>query len=473
MRRDIGKDVKGMQKITVRDVLDATGGSLICGGNAQITAVTTDSRKVEAGALFVPLAGENVDGHDYIEKALEEGASVSLTAKDIAPVAGKTIIRVEDTKKALAQIAHKYKELHNVPTVGVTGSVGKTTTKDMLSSVLATSYCTLKTQGNFNNEIGLPLTVFGLQPEHEMAVLEMGMSAMGEIHDLVEIARPEVAVITNIGMSHIENLGSQEGIFQAKMEICDFFGPENLLVVNGDDPFLRQAKEIDRFGVITFGMNTADCDVRAENIENLGIDGSRFTVCLDGAEHTVYIPTAGVHNIYNALAAICVGRHFGIPMEKIVQGIAQFSLTGMRMAIERAGDITIINDCYNASPDSIRASLKVLASTKASRKIAVLGDMLEMGRFSKTAHYELGGEVWKSGADMLFTAGESAEHIAIGARDAGLENVISYKTTAELAEHIGDYLKDGDMVLVKASRGMHFEQICDRIKQKEAHTDVC
>ncbi len=462
-----------MQKITVADVLDAANGRLICGKDAQITSITTDSRKVENGALFIPIAGENFDGHNYIGQAFADGASFCLTARDIAPMQDKTIIQVKDTKKALADIARRYKELHNVPTVGVTGSVGKTTTKDMLASVLATSFCTLKTQGNFNNEIGLPLTVFGLEAEHETAVLEMGMSAPGEIHDLVEVARPDVAVITNIGMSHIENLGSQEGIFQAKMEICDFFGSENLLIVNGDDPFLRQAKETNKFQVVTFGINEKDCDIRAENIQNLGIDGSRFTVKLDGMGHAVYIPTAGIHNIYNALAAICVGRHFHIPMEKIIRGIAEFSLTGMRMAIEKAGDITIINDCYNASPDSIKASLKVLASTKATRKIAVLGDMLEMGRFAKTAHYELGGEVWKCGADILFTAGESAEHIAIGARDAGLENVISFKTTEELAEQINSYLQDGDMVLVKASRGMHFEKICDRIKNKEARMDVC
>lgn len=462
-----------MQKITVADVLDATGGRLICGEDARLASITTDSRKVEAGALFIPLAGENFDGHDYIEKAFAGGASVCLTARDIEPISGKTIIRVQDTKKALADVARKYKQLHNVPTVGVTGSVGKTTTKDMLASVLATSFHTLKTQGNFNNEIGLPLTVFGLKAEHEMAVLEMGMSAPGEIHDLVGIAKPDVAVITNVGMSHIENLGSQEGIFQAKMEICDFFGANNLLVVNGDDPFLRQAKKTEQYKVITFGIQEEDCDVRAENIQNLGIEGSRFTVKLDGIGHAVYIPTAGVHNIYNALAAICVGRHFGISMEKIIRGIAEFSMTGMRMAIERAGAVTIINDCYNASPDSIKASLKVLGSTKAARKIAVLGDMLEMGRFAKTAHYELGGEVWKCGADLLFTAGENAEHIAIGARDAGLEDVISYKTTEELADHINSYLQDGDMVLVKASRGMHFEKICDRIKDKEARMDVC
>ncbi len=463
-----------MQKITVADVLEATDGRLICGdAGRRIGSVTTDSRKVEAGALFIPLAGENFDGHDYIEKALEAGADFCLTGRDIQPFPEKTVIRVADTRRALADVARKYKALHNVPTVGVTGSVGKTTTKDMLASVLATAYRTLKTQGNFNNEIGLPLTVFGLEKEHEMAVLEMGMSAPGEIHDLVEIARPDVAVITNIGMSHIENLGSQEGIFQAKMEICDYFGPENLLVVNGDDPFLRKVRRNDPYPVVTFGIKNPDCDVRAENIQNLGIDGSRFTVKLDGIGHAVYIPTAGVHNIYNALAAICVGRHFGIPMEKIIRGIAAFSLTEMRMSIEKAGGITIINDCYNASPDSIKASLRVLASTKAARKIAVLGDMLEMGRFAKTAHYELGGEVWKSGADMLFTAGENAAHLAAGARDAGMENVFCFPSTAGLAAEINKYLRDGDMVLVKASRGMHFETICAQIKDKEAHTHVC
>ena len=455
-----------MQKLTVGELIEATGGTLLCGDTAQpVCSITTDSRKATPGALFIPLRGENFDGHDYIGAAFEKGAALSLSARPVEPVAGKTIISVEDTSKALADIARFYLKKYRVPVVGITGSVGKTTTKDMIYSVLNQQYNVLKTQGNFNNEIGLPLTVFRLEREQDMAVLEMGMSAFGEIHHLVDIARPDVAVITNIGMSHIENLGSQEGIFQAKMEICDYFTKDHTLIVNGDDKFLWTVRGREAFEVVTFGIENKDCDVVAEAVENLGIDGSRFQVELDGSRYEVCIPTPGVHNIYNALAAICVGRRYGVPMEQIIRGIAQFRLTEMRLSVEQAHGITIINDCYNASPDSIRAALKVLGSVEAARKVAVLGDMLELGEFAKNAHYELGGEVEKNGTDVLLTAGKNAEHLAIGARDAGLEAVYSYKTTEELAEQIKRYVKAGDVVLVKASRGMHFEKICEQIRK--------
>ena len=452
-----------MQKLNVNDIVKATGGSLICGtGDFEISEITTDSRKAGANMLFVPIAGENNDGHDYIGGAFANGADVVITHKDIPHTAGKNIIRVKDTRIALGDIARYYKEKYNLPTVAITGSVGKTTTKDMVSAVLAMKYNTLKTQGNFNNDIGLPLTLFRLERKHETAVVEMGMSHMGEIHYLASIAKPDTAIITNIGMSHIENLGSQENIYKSKMQICDFFGKDNLLILNGDDPFLRRG--CDKCRTVLYGIENKDCDLVAENIVNLGIEGTKFTVCIDGTEHEFYVKIPGVHNVYNALAAIAAGRNYGISLEDIAEGIREFRLTDMRMEIGKYNGITVINDCYNASPDSIRAALKVLGDIKATRKIAVLGDVLEMGGFAEKELYEVGlsmGDV-----DALITVGDNSRYIAKGAQLAGVEIVHSFKATDDATAFLGEFLSEGDAVLVKASRGMHFEYIVAAITSR-------
>ena len=451
-----------MQRLNVKDILIATKGTLICGTeDFEISEITTDSRKAGANMLFVPIVGENNDGHDYIGSAFLGGADVVITHKDILPVTGKNIIRVQDTRIAFGDIARYYKEKYKLPTVSITGSVGKTTTKDMISAVLAMKYNTLKTQGNFNNDIGLPITVFRLEKKHEMAVLEMGMSNMGEINYLASIARPDVAVITNIGMSHIENLGSQENIYLSKMQICDYFDKNNLLVVNGDDKFL--AKASGDFEIITYGIKNKDCDLVAENIENLGIEGTRFTVEIDGEKHEIYIKIPGEHNIYNALAAIAVGRRFDIKVEDIAAGIREFQLTNMRMEIKKYNGIVVINDCYNASPDSIRAAIKVLSDIKTGRKVAILGDVLEMGAFAEKELYEVGLNI--SGVDAVIAVGNNAKYIAKGAEFAGVENVIRFKTVDEAIGFLPEFIKEGDHVLVKASRGMHFENIVEALKE--------
>ncbi len=452
-----------MQRLNVDDILKATGGTLLCGvGDFEISEITTDSRKAGANMLFVPICGENNDGHDYIASAFENGADVVITHKDIPTVVGKNIIRVKDTRIAFGDIARYYKAKNRLPTVAITGSVGKTTTKDMISAVLAMKYNTLKTQGNFNNDIGLPITVFRTTEKHEMAVLEMGMSHMGEINYLASIARPDVAVITNIGMSHIENLGSQENIYRSKMQICDFFEKDNLLVVNGDDKFLKRG--CDKCRVITCGIENKNCDLVAENIQNLGIDGTKFTVNIDGENHEIYVKIPGVHNVYNALAAIAVGRHYDVPMTDIADGIREFLLTNMRMEIKRTGGIVIINDCYNASHDSMRAALKVLGDLQAKRRIAVLGDVFEMGAFAEKELYEVGAGI--KDIDVLITVGDISKAIAEGAVSAGMESVFSMKTVDEAIGFLKKFIKDGDNILVKASRGMHFERITETLESR-------
>ncbi|MCI8405115.1 MAG: UDP-N-acetylmuramoyl-tripeptide--D-alanyl-D-alanine ligase [Clostridia bacterium] len=454
-----------MRKITVADIISATDGELLCGDiNMEIADITTDSRKTADGVMFIPIEGEKFDGHEFIKAAFDLGASASLTHKETDLFLGKTIVKVNDTRIALGDIARYYKNICRIPTVAVTGSVGKTTTKDMIASVLSQKYNTLKTPDNFNNDIGLPLTVFMLEKEHEAAVLEMGMNHFGEIEYLAGVGRPDVAVITNIGESHIENLGSREGIFKAKMEIAKLFAKDNTLIVNGDDDFLVKAKQTHDYKVICYGITNPDNDVYAKNIENNGLDGICFTAVAGGEEYEVEVNVPGEHNVYNALAAICVGMEFDISMDKIIDGIKNFELTSMRMEIEEHKGVTIINDCYNASPDSIRAALKVLGQADGKRRIAVLGDVLEMGDFAKEAHSRLGENVASSGADILITAGDNMKYLAQKAKECGMENVIAFDKTLEVCNYIKDIITPGDTVLIKASHGMRFEDVYKVIK---------
>lgn len=452
-----------MQKFTIEEARASCGGRYLVPGEGDIKGVTIDSRSAEEGALFVPVAGERVDGHDYIKAAFERGAAASLCERNGINIDCGAVIGVDNSVEAIGRIARAYKMKYNVPTVGITGSVGKTTTKDMIAAVMSKKFNCLKTQGNFNNELGLPLTVFGLEKEHGAAVLEMGMSAFGEIHHLADIARPDVAVITNIGMSHIENLGSREGILKAKMEICDFFGRDNLLIINGDNDMLKTVDRSADYEILTYGIKSDKLDLRGYDAEDYGIDGCKFKVDIDDKSYEVRVRAAGVHNIYNALAAIAVGRRYGIAMEEIIAAVGEFELTAMRMSIEKYGGITLINDCYNASPDSIKASLGVLKKS-AGRRVAVLGDVLELGEYAKQAHLSI-GRMCGGAADVVICAGENAKYIAECAKDA-VRQVYYFPATEQAAEFAAQNVKEGDTVLVKASRGMHFEDICKAIGDK-------
>lgn len=449
-----------MQSFKVEDVLRATKGKLLSGENKEITGVITDSRKVFGGELFIPFIGERADGHDYIEDVLKKGAAAVLSQKDIKTEG--TMIKVDDTLNALGDMAKEYLKMYRVPVVGVTGSVGKTSTKDMISGVLESKYNVLKSTGNHNNEIGMPLTAFSIEKEHNMAVFEMGMSAFGELNYLADIARPDVAVITNIGMSHIENLGSQEGILKAKLEICDFFDKDNVLFVNGDDKFLKDVSG--EFKIIRYGMGK-NCDIKATDIDDRGILGTYFTITASGKSHPVYVKAPGVHNVYNAMAAIGIGMHYGISLEDAAKAVGDVVLTDMRMTVEELFGITILKDFYNAAPDSVRASLSVLKSVKDKRRVAVLGDILELGDFSKEEHRKLGASVYEC-ADVLVTAGENAKFIAEGAKALGMQNVYSFDDTDSAGENIKSITKSGDCILIKASRGMKFEKIYEKYEEK-------
>lgn len=450
-----------MQKFSVEDILRACGGELLSGNkNTQISGVVSDSRKISGGELFVPFKGEHSDGHDFIPEVLNKGVAAVLSEKNITDEKG-AVIKVRNTLYALGDVAKEYMRMYRIPVVGVTGSVGKTSTKDMISGVLSVKYNILKSTGNHNNEIGMPLTVLDMEESNNMAVLEMGMSAFGELHYLAGIAKPDVAVITNIGMSHIENLGSQEGILRAKLEICDYFNKDNILFVNGDDKFLKNIEK--DFKVIRYGMGE-DCDIRGVDIENKGILGTNFTLLWEGKAYPVYVKAPGIHNVYNALAAIGIGICYGIKPEEAAKAVGSVELTDMRMTVEELDDKIILKDFYNAAPDSVRASLSVLKTVENHRRVAVLGDILEMGEYAEEEHKKLGESAFAD-ADFLITAGENGKFIAEGAKAAGMSEVVSFENTDQAAEKICNYIKPGDCILIKASRGMKFEKIYQKIKE--------
>ncbi|MCX7921310.1 MAG: UDP-N-acetylmuramoyl-tripeptide--D-alanyl-D-alanine ligase [Clostridia bacterium] len=455
-----------MQKISCQEIVKATNGVLVSGSiNAEFTGISIDSRKISSGDLFIPIVGERFDGHDFIQSSLELGAEAVLTHKTIEKIENKIVIKVDDTSKALRDIAEYYRTKFDIPFVGITGSVGKTSTKDMIASVLEQEFNVLKTQGNFNNEIGLPLTVFNLESSHEAAVIEMGMSGFGEISRLTSIVRPSIAVITNIGLSHIEKLGSRQNILKAKMEIFEGLRKDGLAVLNGDDKLLYGLKDLLKFRTVFYGMEE-DVDYQAYNITPVGESGTYFEITIGSREYKVHVPVPGIHNVYNALAAIAAGIELKISMGKIVKGISQFSSGKMRQNIISHKGFKIINDAYNASPQSMEAAISVLKDIAGNnRTIAVLGDMLEMGEWAYKAHIDVGKFAATKGIDYLITIGENGKNIAIGAQKAGVPegNIHTFEDNNAANAFLKGLVKENDYILVKGSRGMRMEQIVESL----------
>ncbi|WHH58889.1 UDP-N-acetylmuramoyl-tripeptide--D-alanyl-D-alanine ligase [Petroclostridium sp. X23] len=459
-----------MEPLKVKEIIHATGGELVCGDvNTNITDISTDSRAIKQGMFFVPLRGESFDGHNFIFKAFENGAVGCVTDRDIEIMdADKCIIKVDDTLTALQGIARFYREKFRIPFVAVTGSVGKTSTKDMIACVLEQKFRVLKTKGNFNNEIGLPLTVLGLDSHHHMGITEMGMSGFNEISRLASIVKPECAVITNIGLSHIEKLGSQENILKAKMEVFENFNKSNVAILNGDDPMLFALKDTLPFRTVYFGIENEQSDLRAYDISSSELQGSKFNINIKDNAYIVNIRVIGEHNIYNALAAIAVGLEYHMEIDDILDGISRFKSGKMRQDIFESKGIKVINDCYNASPTSMEAALKVLKQIEnTGNKVAILGDMLEMGEWAYDAHKKVGSDVVKNNIDYLLTMGYNGKYIALGALQSGMpqEKIHSFETHDEVKEFISGFLKSGDAVLVKASRGMKLEIVSEYIRE--------
>lgn len=458
-----------MEPITLQEILEAVDGKL-CGDvtdlSLTVERVDTDSRAIHAGSLFLPLEGERFDGHAFINDALEAGAAGCLFARErTCYLPGKFYIKVGSTQRALRDLARWYKSRFDIPFIGVTGSVGKTTTKDMIAAVLGERYKVLKTEGNFNNMVGLPLSILRLNHTYEICVLEMGMDDVGQIDYLSGIVEPDVAVITNIGDAHIENLGSRENTLKAKCEIFNHLKQSGLAVLNGDDELLTTLRGQLAVRTVWCGR-TEGCDYRATDIVSDGETYIRCTAEMPSGHCEVEIPALGDHMVYPAMMAGAVGERFGLTQEEILRGILHFAPTKMRMNILRRDEgITILNDTYNANPQSMRAAIEVLSTGKAQTKIAVLGDMLELGPLAPMLHAGIGELVVRSGIDCLVCAGEMAKYIADAAEAAGMTEVYWRPNKKEALTVLEQIVKPNCTVLVKASRGMKFEEFVEFLKE--------
>lgn len=451
-----------MTGCTVQELCAAVGGTLLQQSGAVVTQVSTDSRSIPNRALFVPLVGERFDGHDYLDAALERGAAGCLTAKKPAALLkDKFYIQVSDTLEALKALAAWYRAKFDIPMVQVTGSAGKTTTKEMIAAVLSQRFSTLKTQANFNNAIGTPMTLLNLAPEHQAAVIETGMNHFGEIRYLGEMVRPTVAVITNVGDAHIENLGgTRQGILQAKCEIFENLQPGGLAVLNGDDELLSGLAL--PFKTVLCGRHER-CGVRVTNVAEHGIEGVTCTVTTGRDVYEVAIPSPGAYMIYPAAMAIAIGEHLGLTKAELLSGIAAYRPVGSRMHLVRCGgDRIIIDDCYNANPQAMAEALRILAQTEHPRRMAVLGDMGELGDLTEQAHRDMGALTRTLGLDTVVAVGPKAKAI----QDAN-PDVLWFPTVAEALSAIRAAFTAGTAVLVKASHAMHFTDIVKDLESTE------
>ena len=451
-----------MTGCTVKELCAAVGGTLLQQSGAVVTQVSTDSRSIPNRALFVPLVGERFDGHDYLDAALERGAAGCLTAKKPAALLkDKFYIQVSDTLEALKALAAWYRAKFDIPMVQVTGSAGKTTTKEMIAAVLSQRFSTLKTQANFNNAIGTPMTLLNLAPEHQAAVIETGMNHFGEIRYLGEMVRPTVAVITNVGDAHIENLGgTRQGILQAKCEIFENLQPGGLAVLNGDDELLSGLTL--PFETVLCGRHER-CGVRVTNVAEHGIDGVTCTVTTKRDVYEVAIPSPGAYMIYPAAMAIAIGEHLGLTKAELLSGIAAYRPVGSRMHLVRCGGgRIIIDDCYNANPQAMAEALRILAQTEHPRRMAVLGDMGELGDLTEQAHRDMGALTRTLGLDTVVAVGPKAKAI----QDAN-PDVLWFPTVADALSAIRAAFTAGTAVLVKASHAMHFTDIVKDLETTE------
>ncbi len=432
-----------------------------------INDICTDSRKATEGCLFVPLAGEKFDGHSFIDSAIDGGAAAVICAQPDISV--KTpVIRVADTLEALHRIALGYRKRFAPHLVAVTGSVGKTTTKEMIAAVLSKRYKTLKNAGNFNNAIGLPLTLLKLDLSIEAAVTELGMNHAGEISVITRIALPDTAVITNIGVAHIEYLGSREAILAAKLEILDGLPSGGVCVFNGDEPLLWNLRNSTKYDTVYFGIDNPSLNIKAKNIADDGKQ-TRFTVSSESGEYEIMLNSTGRHMIYNALAAVAVGERYGLTHGQIADGLADWKPDTGRQTVFEIKDITVIDDTYNASPDSMRASLNVLLAYAPRRRIAVLGGMLELGAHSEEAHRQI-GRLAASSADLLFLYGVGSQDICSGAQEGGMtpDSVKIFDNHIELGRAIARIAERADVVLFKGSRGMRMEDAMTSFREEYA-----
>ncbi len=458
-----------MKYMSLREIAAASGGTYY-GNEAslslEVTGVAIDSRKIEAGYLFIPIKGARVDGHDFITQVMEKGALCTLSEKKLED-ASYPYIMVESCEQAMKDIARHYRTALGIKVVGITGSVGKTSTKEMIASVLSQKYNVLKTAGNFNNEIGLPLTIFNIREEHEVAVLEMGINHFGEMRRLAKMAQPDVCVITNIGLCHLEYLGDRDGILKAKTEMFDYMQPDAKIILNGDDDKLITVKNVKGKTPKFFGLST-EHDAFATDIHSMSLKGTHCTLHLGDNIIETVIPIPGEHMVYNALAGALVGQTLGLSADEIKAGIESLVPVSGRNNLIETDSLLIIDDCYNANPISMKASLDVLA-TADTRKVAIMGDMFELGANEKELLADCGRHAAEKGIDVVICIGELSKNTAEGASSVASATacntkVYHFDTKADFLRDCNNILRKGDTVLVKASHGMEFPEIVEYLK---------
>ncbi|HCQ90139.1 MAG TPA: UDP-N-acetylmuramoyl-tripeptide--D-alanyl-D-alanine ligase [Clostridium sp.] len=462
-----------MEYLDIKEITDALKGKLIVKGTIdRFNNVVIDSRKVKKNDIFFALKGENFDGHEYVVNSSYKGAALCIvhnedfSKEDLCEYT--SVILVEDTRMALLDLAKYYRDKLDIKIIGITGSTGKTSTKDLVAAVLSEKYKVFKTKGNFNNEVGLPLMIFNLDNSYDIAVLELGMSNLREIHRLSRVSNPDMAIITNIGLSHIENLKTQENILKAKMEITDFFQKENVLILNGDNALLSEISS-DKYKIIKIGIEN-DYNFMASGII-IGDSNIKFNIRENNVliDETFVVPVLGKHNVLNSLLAIATARELNMDYKDINKGFNNLEVTSMRLDILNCNKFTVINDAYNASPDSMEAALEVLKDFKGGRKIAVLGTMKELGDESYNAHKEVAQYAKLKGIDLLIAIGDFKKAFKDGFQD---KNCILFENKEEIVKYLNSEIKPDDVILIKASRSMEFESIVSEIENLDVKEGI-
>ncbi|MFW2487629.1 UDP-N-acetylmuramoyl-tripeptide--D-alanyl-D-alanine ligase [Clostridium chromiireducens] len=450
--------------LNLKEIIEAVNGEILVKNNEGVfKKISTDTRKIDEYDLFIALKGEKFNGNDYTIQAIEKGASIVIVdevkfkLKDLKNKG--TIIKVDNTKTALGDLARFYRKKLGIKVVGITGSTGKTSTKDLVAAFLSGKYKVFKTQGNFNNEIGLPLMIFELSKDYDIAVLEMGMSNFGEINKLASIALPDIAAITNVGVAHIEYLKTRENILKEKMSIADYFEAKNSLIINCENDMLKLVNKSDKYSLEKIGYNE-DYDIHAKNIKLTSEYTSFDAITKENKSHRFKLSMIGEHNVLNALLGIQVAADFGLTFDEMEKGLQNFNATSMRLEFIKKDNFTIINDSYNANPDSMKAALEVLKNYNGNKKIAVLGTMGELGDYAKEAHTEV-GKYARGKADILLTTGEFKDCYKEGFK----ENTIIFKSKQELMEELVNIINKDDIILLKASRSEKFEEIIKYIEK--------
>jgi UDP-N-acetylmuramoyl-tripeptide--D-alanyl-D-alanine ligase len=452
-----------MAEFILAEVCQATQGRVdVFDAHTIFSGVSTDTRHVQPGDVFIALIGERFDGHDFLQQAVEKGASGVIVSREGVTLSGIPVIHVDNTRKALQDLAAFHRRRFHLPVIAITGSNGKTTTKDMTAAVLASRFHVLKTEANFNNEIGLPLTLLKITEQHQAVVVEMGMRGKGEIRELACIAKPNIGMVTNVGETHIERLGSLEAIADAKAELVETVEADGLVILNNDNDYVKAMGERTPARTVFYGMGE-ESDIWAEQIAS-GSEGIQFTCRTEKFAFPVTLSVPGRHNVYNALAAIAAGLELGLLPDEIIAGLKQFTGGTMRLQIEQYGQYTVINDAYNASPLSMAAAIDTLADVTRQRKIAVFGDMLELGDFAEQTHRAIGQKLAEQKIDAVITVGTLAAFIADAAGRGGVAVTCSCKDHEEAKVKLAQILKPGDTILIKGSRGVKMEKMLELFK---------